>query len=168
MTSGKLMTVVALLILLSMVVLPATALGAPPPPDPDTVPTVVYGYARIKKPGQPSTRSAFSIYATGTPRRAVGTVYKRNLVTGRVQRIDRVRFVTFRGNTAFLGGLGKGKWSGYYVMIAIEDDDGQDKVWIRRTKSRAYFRNWRQHPHTFGPKFRFRVVRGDLTIQKGP
>ena len=161
MISRKLMTISALLIVLSLVVLPATAFAADPGPN------EVYGYARIRKPGKPQTRSTFSISATGTASRAMGTVYKMNLVTGRIQRIDRVRFVKVQGDTAFLGGLGQGWWAGYYVMIAIEDDDGQDKVWIRRTTTRAVFRNWRQHPTKFGLQYRFRVVRGDLTVEAG-
>ena len=159
MNSRKAMTVLAILIVLSLVVMPATAFAAGG--------KKVVGTARITRYVNPGPSFEFRINAKQLNKwpYAEGFVYKRNLSNGRVQKIANVSFAKVKNCKAFVGGRGSGKWTGKYVMIAIVDNDGNDKLYIRTTKSRWFYKQWRLHPTKFGNENRWVVYDGDLDVK---
>ncbi|MFC2015521.1 hypothetical protein ACFLUM_01160 [Chloroflexota bacterium] len=159
MNSRKIMTVLAVLIVLSLVVMPATAFAQSP--------TKVVGEARITKHVYPGNNFEFRINAKKLNKwpYVTGWVYKRNLSNNKVQRIGYTSCVKLKEGKAFVGGRGKGKWRGYYVMIAIHDNDGNDKLWIRKTKSKKFFNKWCKRPTNWTTEHRWDIVSGNLAVK---
>jgi hypothetical protein len=150
------MTVFAVVIILSLVVMPATAFAG----------DKVKGTPRIVKHAYPGHTFEFRINVKELNNYPYvsGWVYKRDLLTHRVQRINRVSCAKIKPNQdkAFVGGRGQGRWRGYYVMIAIKD--GPDKLWIRKTKSKRFFRRWCKNPTTWTSEHLWDIVSGDLKV----
>jgi hypothetical protein len=167
MKSRKAMTVLAVVIMLSLVMMPATAFAG--------AGDRVKGTPRIVKHVYPGHTFEFRINVKQLANYpyVTGWVYKRDLYNNRVQRINRVSCAKIKApgplpDKAFIGGRGSGRWRGYYVMIVVKDNGTpgsvKDKLWIRKTKSRKFFRNWCKNPTTWTSEHRWKLVSGNLRI----
>ena len=75
--------------------------------------------------------------------------------------IPRVKCVDIDENTAYFAGKGTGKKSGKYVLVTARD--GQF-IEVFTTRSKRYFKYWCKHPSIHGIRKRYDVVKGYVNV----
>jgi hypothetical protein len=79
--------------------------------------------------------------------------------------IPRVKCVEIDGNTAYFAGKGTGKKSGKFVLVTARDSgEGNGFVEVFTTRSKRYFKYWCKHPSIHGIRRRYDVVKGYVNV----
>ena len=159
----KVMTVLAVLIVLSLVV-PSTALAVPN--------GKAHGIVTRYKATQPwkAWYFKFDVKELSNYPFAQGSAYSMRPSNGRWWSIPKVSCVKIANNNsakkAYFGGKGKGTHRGKYVMVAVKDGGAghKDKVWVKTTRSKSFFESWCRHPTVWPPNYKWNVSWGNLKV----
>jgi hypothetical protein len=76
--------------------------------------------------------------------------------------IPRVKCVTIDGSNAYFGGKGTGKKAGKFVMVVAKG--GMQAIEVRTTRNKTYFKYWCKHPSVHGLRYRFAVDLGSINV----
>jgi hypothetical protein len=160
----KVLTGLGLLIVLSLLVMPATAFAQ----------GTAEGDARVRKVTKPwkvRTMQFFVAEENGVwP--AMGSMYvhdaKCNNLLWSIPRVKCVTIGTIHGDEyVFFGGKGTGRMRGKYVMVvAKEGTPGVGEIEVKATRNRRYFRFFcnRQNPAKHGLRYRWEVDRRHVWV----
>jgi hypothetical protein len=158
MTSNrKVLTGLAVLIVLSLLVMPATAFAQ----------QTAEGAARVHRVIKPwkVKRMQFTVAEENGIYPPYGSMYVHDAECDNLLwSIPRVKCVSIpdENGIAFFAGKGAGKKAGKFVLVVAKE--GSQAIEVRTTRSKRYFRYWCKHPSVHGLRSRWDVDKGYVSV----
>lgn len=173
MTSNrKVLTGLAVLIVLSLVVMPASVFAQEPTVGKARGNVLTY---KITKPSK-TRRYDFRVAEQTLTRPPRGTMWAFDPDGGNELwsvRVKCVRIPDGRDDIAFFAGPGTGKKHGKYVLVVAKgenngNDNGEGAIAVRTTRNKRYYKYWCRNPSPHGVTKRWGVIRGEIFIRHDP
>jgi hypothetical protein len=154
-TNRRVLTGLAVLIVLSLLVVPATAFAQ----------ETAEGSARLHRVIKTwkVKRMQFRVIEGTDEYAPVGSMWVHNAKCDNfLWSIPSVKCVEVDDDIAYFGGRGGGRKAGKFVMVVARED--RQAIEIRTTRNKAYFNYWCKHPSRHGLRSRWEVDRGYVQV----
>jgi hypothetical protein len=155
-TNRKVLTGLAVLIVLSLLAMPASVFAQ----------SGAEGAARTYKVTKSwkTRRMNFNVMEGTDVYRPFGSMWVFNAKCNNlIWSIPKVKCVTIEDGTAYFAGRGRGKMRGKYVLVVARADRG-GVIEVRTTRSRRYFKYWCGNPSRNGLPYTWAVDKGFVNV----